>query len=221
MSNKTVLVLGATGQTGQRVVRNLVAKGFPVRVLVRNSQKAEALRGPQVEIRIGDLASEADLHAALEGVGAVISALGGTAEARPEDREFIEFRVFETLEKLGAEQQLDHIVLCSSMGTEAPESLPFITAVLRMKRKGEQVLEQGRVPYTIVRPGGLVNDPGGQDVAVARHLTVGGRVSRDDVAEVLVQAVLQPEARNRIVEMVQQEGAGKANRPHLFASESS
>ncbi len=217
MFNRTVLVLGATGQTGQRVVKALVDKGIAVRVLVRNAKKAEAVRVANVEIRIGDLANEADLRAGFDGVGAVISALGGTMEARPEDREFIEHKIFETLERLATEYKLEQVVMCSSMGTETPEAIPFLTTVLRMKRRGELILENGRVPYTIVRPGGLVNDPGGQDVAVARNQAVGGRVSRDDVAEVLVQALLQPEARNKIVEMVQQDGAGKANRANLFA----
>jgi uncharacterized protein YbjT (DUF2867 family) len=216
MYEGTVLVLGATGQTGQRVVKALVDKGIKVRALVRNAQKAEQLHALGIEVRMGNLTNDADVGAALVGIKAVISALGGTAEARPEDRTFIEHKVFEKLEQLGAEHKIDQIVMCSSIGTENPDSIPFLAPVLRLKRQGEQVIENGRIPYTIVRPGGLVNDPGGQDVGVARSHTIGGRISRDDVAEVLVQALLQPEARNKIVEIIQKDGAGKANRAHLF-----
>jgi uncharacterized protein YbjT (DUF2867 family) len=62
-----IAVFGATGQTGSEVTRQLVAKGVPTRVLVRNLQKAKTLAGLGVEIVPADLEQPETLEAALRG----------------------------------------------------------------------------------------------------------------------------------------------------------
>ncbi len=200
----TVLVLGATGQTGVRVVKALRDKLIPVRAFVRDAVKAASLNAPGVEIMVGETDSETDLRHALMGIQAVISTIGAKTPNDLDEIERVEHLNVALLEKLSAELGIQQIVFCSSIGTETPDSLPFIANFLRAKRRGEQVLEQGSVPYTIVRPGGLTNDPGGQPIIMQRTLHPGGRISRDDVAEVLVQALLQPASQNQIVEIISQ-----------------
>lgn len=210
-----VLVLGASGQTGQRVVQALRNKNIPVRALVRSNEQAHALSAPGVTTVVGDVQSDADLREALNDVEAVISALGVRTLEDLEQMEAIEHTMITRLIAAAGDTNVQQIVLCSSMGTETPEVLPPLTNVLRAKRRGEQALEASGIPYTIVRPGGLVNDPGG-DVLVQRSIQGFGSISRDDVAEVLVQALLQPAARSTIVEIVNQPGAGPVDRPDLF-----
>ena len=53
MDAERVLVLGATGRTGQRAVWALLARGVAVRALVRDPARAEALLPPEVELRAG------------------------------------------------------------------------------------------------------------------------------------------------------------------------
>ncbi|URE48806.1 Complex I intermediate-associated protein 30 (CIA30) [Musa troglodytarum] len=50
-----VLVAGATGGVGRRVVNILRNKGFPVRALVRNKEKARSMLGPDVDLIVGDI----------------------------------------------------------------------------------------------------------------------------------------------------------------------
>ncbi len=217
--NGLVLVLGATGPTGHRVVAALSAKQIPVRAMVRNLEKANSLpdlQKPGVEVLVGDVLNHADVARAFQGVRAVISALGNNEPGNLNNSEKIDFQAIADAASAAKSAGVQHFVLCSSMGTETPDLIPFLAGVLRIKRRGELALENSGVPYTIVRPGGLVNDPGGQDVLIARSLRTGGRITRDDVAEVLIQALLQPEAKNRIVEIINQPGAGAANRPTLF-----
>ena len=65
------LVTGATGNVGSRVTRCLVARGERPCVFVRDAEKARALFGNSVEVRVGDLAgSRAALSAALAGIDA-------------------------------------------------------------------------------------------------------------------------------------------------------
>ncbi|KVI01024.1 Galactose-binding domain-like protein [Cynara cardunculus var. scolymus] len=51
-SSGIVLVAGATGGVGRRVVDILRKKGLPVRVLVRNEEKARKMLGPDVDLKV-------------------------------------------------------------------------------------------------------------------------------------------------------------------------
>ena len=69
MQKPTILVTGATGKTGSATIAQLVAKGYPVRALVRRTDaRSEGLRKLGAEIVIGSLEDMTDLRAAMKGV---------------------------------------------------------------------------------------------------------------------------------------------------------
>jgi uncharacterized protein YbjT (DUF2867 family) len=79
-----ITVIGATGQVGMPLVRDLLAHGAQARVLVRDPGKARRLfadRG-ELEIRDGDLSDAATVRAAFAGVDAGYIALGATGPQR-------------------------------------------------------------------------------------------------------------------------------------------
>jgi uncharacterized protein YbjT (DUF2867 family) len=63
-----ILVIGATGNIGSEVARQLVAKGVGVRALVRDRAKAEAVLGTKVQLVAGDLSRPETVAAAMAGV---------------------------------------------------------------------------------------------------------------------------------------------------------
>ncbi|MDW8299493.1 MAG: SDR family oxidoreductase [Anaerolineae bacterium] len=215
----TVLVLGANGETGRRVVKNLHNKRIQVRAMVRAEDRIHStpelsLHG--VETIIGSVLSMDDLRRAMRGIRAVISALGARFHYTQEEIEAVEALAPSYYIAVARESGVEQIVMCSSLSTETPERIPQLAPILVQKRRGELAVINSGIPYTIVRPGGLTNAPASHQVLVARKLDRSGMISREDVAEVLVQALLQPEARNKIVEIIAQEGAGAADREKLF-----
>ena len=67
-----VLVLGGTGFIGQAFVRQLVATGHPVRLLVRDPRNLPlSLQGLPLDVRAGDLSRREDLDKAMVRVAAV------------------------------------------------------------------------------------------------------------------------------------------------------
>ena len=67
--NDTVLVTGATGYDGGRLVPRLLAAGYPVRVLVRDPSRLQGRTWlAQVDVAQGDVLAPATLPAALAGV---------------------------------------------------------------------------------------------------------------------------------------------------------
>ncbi len=79
-TQQTVLLVGGTGRTGQRVLHQLLSRGISVRAIVRSAQKlpAGAVENPNLQVIQADLLSlgEQDLLNQLRGCDAVISCLG-------------------------------------------------------------------------------------------------------------------------------------------------
>jgi nucleoside-diphosphate-sugar epimerase len=76
MANETILVTGATGQVGKRLVPRLLSwreSGDQVRVLVRTAQAAEHFAGLGAQAVVGDLLEAADRKRALDGASVVVN----------------------------------------------------------------------------------------------------------------------------------------------------
>jgi uncharacterized protein YbjT (DUF2867 family) len=73
----TILVAGATGGVGKRVVQKLLARNYHVRALVRDVERAKTILGEQVELFEGDLTIAATLKPEMmAGISAVICCTG-------------------------------------------------------------------------------------------------------------------------------------------------
>ncbi len=70
---KKMLVTGATGNVGSRVVRELQGRGVSVRAFVRDPDKAAAMLDG-VELVFGDFSNPESVRRALEGVEGVFLA---------------------------------------------------------------------------------------------------------------------------------------------------
>lgn len=72
-----ILVAGATGGVGKRVVRRLIEQNYPMRALVRDAQKAREILGNDVELFEGDITiSETLTPKLMENVSAVVCCTG-------------------------------------------------------------------------------------------------------------------------------------------------
>jgi dihydroflavonol-4-reductase len=79
----TILVTGATGQTGGNVCQQLIERGDHVRALVRNPDDAAALAGIGVELVKGDIRDADDVLHSAKGAEAAIhcaALLGGASQ---------------------------------------------------------------------------------------------------------------------------------------------
>ncbi|KAL6629639.1 hypothetical protein ACP70R_029404 [Stipagrostis hirtigluma subsp. patula] len=90
-TSDVVLVTGATGGVGRRVVDILRKKGVPVRVLARNADKARSMLGPDVDLIIGDVTKEETLDPKyFKGIKKVVNAVSvivGPKEGDTPDRQ--------------------------------------------------------------------------------------------------------------------------------------
>jgi nucleoside-diphosphate-sugar epimerase len=83
LAGKTILVTGASGFIGKRVVLELLRRGVRVRALVRNPAKAAALAEAGAVLAVGDMTDPASLEEAVPGCQAVIHFAGATNDFKP------------------------------------------------------------------------------------------------------------------------------------------
>jgi uncharacterized protein YbjT (DUF2867 family) len=90
--------------------------------------------------------------------------------------------------------------------------------ILTWKLKGEDSLRDSQIPYTIIRPCALTEDRGGKELIVDQGDNIRGKISRDDVAEICLQSLQQPQAKNITFEVKQgQNDAVSLNWGQLFS----
>ena len=218
---RLVLVAGATGGTGRALVNQLTASGYEVRALVRDEKKARAVLGDGIGYAVGDVRDVDTLITAMQGTTYVISAIGSTRPDPSNNPESVDYGGVKNMAIAAAKTGIKQFVLVSSSGVTQEDHFlnKAFDNVLNWKFKGENALRASGVPYTIVRPGGLVNTPGGEQAVVfAQGDTKTGRISREDVALICIAALNQPAAINKTFETYSSEQPGTNDWAALFAA---
>jgi len=64
----TILISGATGNTGRPLVKQLTAAGVPVRAMIHTPEKRSMVEGNTVEVAVGDFKNRASLEEAMKGI---------------------------------------------------------------------------------------------------------------------------------------------------------
>ena len=90
--------------------------------------------------------------------------------------------------------------------------------LLTWKLRGEEVVKDSGLTYTIVRPCALTEKPGDKALYVEQGDNIKGQVSRDAIAELCLQALQFPEAVNKTFEIKEEDKLGNTNWQELFAS---
>ncbi|GBG88884.1 hypothetical protein CBR_g48496 [Chara braunii] len=73
--------------------------------------------------------------------------------------------------------------------------------LLTYKLKGEDAVRASGIPYTIVRPVALTNEPGGAVLAVDQGDNIIGKISRNDVADLCIACLSEPAAVDKTFEV--------------------
>jgi uncharacterized protein YbjT (DUF2867 family) len=218
----SVLVVGATGQTGRLLVSDLVESGYQVRAFVRDRESAGEKLGTAVEIAVGDVKDPASIAAAMKNIDAVVSAIGAAGASGPDRPETIDYEGVRNLAAAAKTARVKHFVLLSSMGATHEDNPlnKLFGDVLIWKARGEQALRDSGVPYTIIRPGGLVNEPGGESRIMLAQGDERGQfsIARADVATACIKALQNPASRGKTMEIYRVDGSPVSDWGPAFAA---
>ncbi len=211
-------VAGATGQTGRRIVQELVARGIPVRALVRDVASAQAILPLETELVAGDVLDPKSLVDALADSTVLLSATGAKPGFDPTAPYKVDYEGTKNLVEAAKTKGIEHFVMVSSLCTSQlfhPLNLFFL--ILVWKKQAEEYLQKSGLTYTIVRPGGLKNEDNADAVVMSSADTLfEGSIPRTKVAKTCVEALFLPSARNKIVEIVAKPDAPAKSFEDLF-----
>jgi uncharacterized protein YbjT (DUF2867 family) len=161
----SVLVTGATGYIGGRLVPELLTSGHAVRVLVRNGDKARAHAwGNDVEIVVGDATRAADVDAAMQGIDVLYYLLHSIGTGN--DFADTERTTASTFAEAAASAGVDRIVYLGGMVPEGEE----LSEHLRSREQVGDILLASGIP-TAVLQAGVVIGSGSASFEMLRYLT--------------------------------------------------
>jgi uncharacterized protein YbjT (DUF2867 family) len=137
-----VLITGATGDVGSKVVQQLLERGERPRVFVRDPAKARFLFGEKMDIFVGDLADAASMRVALDRVNAMFLVNSGPRIPILDD----------LAARVAKDAGVKHLVKLSSLDVEQSLTLGA------WHEKGEAAVQASGVPFTFLRPSGFMSN---------------------------------------------------------------
>lgn len=171
MTGSVVSVTGATGFVGRHAVRELLSRGWSIRALVRDPEKARR-HLPSSENRlewvVGDALDAGAVRELAAGASAIVHTIGIRRELPPEST-FARIHVAATRAVLAAAQEarVQRFVHISALGTrpDAP------TAYHRSKYEAECLVRASGLQWTILRPS-LIHGPDGELIQMIKNWTL-------------------------------------------------
>lgn len=225
-----VLVTGATGRTGSLVLKQLRDIKSPNKIdaagFARNQEKVQQMFGDTHGFYFGNITNPESLKVAMANQDALIILTSAipqvTPPTEPGKPPGCTFELGGTPEEVDYQGQINqinsakaagvkHIILVGSMGgTNKHHPLNSFGQILIWKRKAEKYLINSGIDYTIIRAGGLIDEPGGRELLVGKNDEllihppngIATTIPRVDVAQVAIQALIHPEARNKAFDVI-------------------
>lgn len=193
MSEHNVLIFGGTSGTGLGAATVLAGRGDKVTVAVRETSDTtalEALGVPTPIVNVFDADSVREIMCADQFTAVVISLSGDKNDAQRADREGAI-----TIADVASECGVRRVLMVTAIGcgdsrvAVAPKVIEVLGKVLTAKEAAEQYLMAADLDATILRPGGLTNDPASGTAIKTTDHTVMGVANRADVGALVVECL--------------------------------
>ncbi|WP_372627433.1 SDR family oxidoreductase [Arsukibacterium sp.] len=198
---KQALIIGASGQIGKMATTLLLEAKQHVKALVRDKNKLSEITNPGLSITEQDL--EGAFSDAFAGCDQVIFVAGSGGDTGADKTLLIDLWAAAKAVQYAKAHQVKHFIMISSIGADDPEAVsgdmkPYIVA----KHLADKHLIDSGVPYTIIRPGRLTDDTASLKISTVRPEDENKlKISRENVANVLLHVVTKAEPNNQIFEI--------------------
>ena len=185
-----VVILGGHGKIALRLEKLLAERGDSPRGIIRKTEQAGDLEEIGAEPIVLDIENVDDISDALAGSDAVVFAAGAGPGSGPARKRTVDYGGAVKLADAAKAQGISRYVIVSAIGANRPdtwsdEMRPYQEA----KSEADKYLMESGLDYTILRPGGLTDDPGTGKVQLGERLDY-GRVTREDVAAVIAECLV-------------------------------
>jgi uncharacterized protein YbjT (DUF2867 family) len=202
-----VVIAGGHGKIALLLERMLAQRGDQAVGLIRNPDQVTEVEQTGAEAVVLDLesSSPAVVAAALDGADAVVFAAGAGPGSGATRKDTVDRAASVLLAEAAGQAGVRRFVQISSMGVDQPPAAgtdEVWAAYLAAKAAAEEDLRTRDLDWTILRPGGLTDDPPTGKVRLAAPPLPRGQVSRADVAAVILTVLDEPGTRGMTLDLV-------------------
>ncbi|UFS57907.1 NAD(P)H-binding protein [Subtercola endophyticus] len=188
-----IAIAGGHGAIALHIERQLSAASHEAIAIIRNPEHASdvlAAGGIPVIIDLEKVDART-LATDLTGVDAVVFAAGAGPGSSAERKLTVDRDGALLLADAADLAGIRRYVLISAMGADGfdPDSDDVFQIYLRAKAEADAGVRERDLEWTIIRPGGLTNEPGTGEVELAES-TGRGTITREDVASLVVASLL-------------------------------
>lgn len=186
-----VVVAGGHGKVAMQLHPLLRDRGDVIRAIIRNPDHADDVTAVGAEPLLLDLESDEDAAAAVGTADAIVFAAGAGPGSGTERKWTLDFGGAVKLIDAAKRNGIARYVIVSSMGADSPPpegTGDVFGEYLRAKAQADAALAESGLDYTIVRPGGLTDDPATGLVELGPSVERGS-IPRADVAAVLAECL--------------------------------
>ena len=148
MPSSRILVVGATGQLGGAIARQLIASGTQVRALGRNAAKLEPLAALGAETAAVDLMDIAKVNEACRDVDQIVATANNVMGAGATSPGKIDLTAYQNLCASARNARVRRLMYVSFRGITSGETVDYF----RIKWYIEDAIRRSGVPYVILRP---------------------------------------------------------------------
>src|SRR4051794_17082331 len=185
-----VVIVGGHGKIAMRLSRILAERGDSPRGIIRKTEQADDLEEIGAEPIVLDIENVDDIDDAFAGSDAVVFAAGAGPGSGPARKLTVDYGGAVKSVDAAIAKEIRRFVIVSAIGANHPERWsedmkPYYQA----KADADKFVAESGLDYTIVRPGGLTDDPGTGKVEIAEDVGRSGTVTRDDVALVIAECL--------------------------------
>ena len=189
-------IFGATGGTGQQVVKAALDQGHMVTAFVRDPKRLE-IQDQRVRVVVGDVYDPEGVARTIQNQDAVICTLGGGRDLK---KTTVRATGTEHIIQAMKEHQVRRLIAVTAMGIgESWDTLSavnkiFFATVLSSARTDhenqEATIKESSLDWTIIRPSGLTDGPWTGEYQSGENIRAGSStIARADLADLILKAL--------------------------------
>ena len=202
----SILVIGANGGVGQYLIEQLKAEGEDFTAGVRKEAQVEQLKEKNINATLIDVEKDdvQSLTEKFKGYNRIVFSVGSGGSTGADKTIIVDLDGAVKAIKASEANKAQQFVMVSTYDSrrEAFDSSGDLKPYTIAKHYADEYLKQATIPYTIIHPGGLLDDDGTNKIEVGAFFEGRGTIPREDVASVLKEVVTTDDYLNTEFQIV-------------------
>jgi len=199
-----ILVIGANGQIGKKVVSKLLKSEHHPKAMVRSEEQVEQFEKKGADVVVADL--EKDISHVFNGVNGVVFTAGSGAHTGKDKTELVDHQGAIKAIDEAVKNDVKRFIMVSAFGADLDRDTwkESMAHYYRAKSAADRYLMQSGLDFTILKPGRLTNENGTGNIEIAaRTEQRGGSITRTDVATTIVKIMGVRQSIGKSYELLQ------------------